>query len=86
MSDEKFVVLVVGELGDNVRHQRWLKLLQELHGDKIEIVRQSGDEINGMQAEFILMDELYSPVVPVREVHHHSQRPMNYWQRGRWGQ
>lgn len=84
MSDEKFVVLVVGELGDNVRQQRWLDLLQEFYGDRIEIVHQSSDEIKGIAPDFVITDEYYPPVVPSREVY--KPERYAYWQRGRWGQ
>lgn len=84
MSDEKFVVLVVGELGDNVRQKRLLDLLQEFYGDRIEIVHQSGDEIKGIAPDFVIMDEYYPPVVPAREVY--KPERYAYWQRGRWGQ
>lgn len=82
--DDKFVVLVVGEAGCNIRQERMLKMLQEAHGDKIQIVRQSGDEINGMQPDFVIMDEYYPPIVPAREVY--KPERYAYWQRGRWGQ
>lgn len=82
-TDDKFVVMVVGNGGCNIRQERMLKMLHDLHGDKIEIVRQSGDEIKGIEPDFVIMDD-YPTVVPAREVY--KPERYAYWQRGRWGQ
>lgn len=86
MSDKKFVVLVVGEAGCNIRQERMLKVLHEHYGERLEIVRQSVEDINGIEPDFMIMDELLPVVQHHQEYKHHRKIPREYWQRGRWGQ
>jgi hypothetical protein len=85
MTDEKFILLVVGDLQQ--RQLRLFDLLREKYGDRLEIINQCEfEEIQDKDIDFMIIDEIVQ-VVPESIVVEKSfkLRGREYWQKGRWG-
>lgn len=83
MTEDKFLLVVVGERTD--RQTKMIDLLHERYGNRLEVITEKEfDKINGIEMDFVIMDEL-RPVSPIVLEDSFKFRGREYWQKGRWG-